>query len=272
MCILFPTVCTEEIIMKKLRKIRIIFFVIAAIWIASFISFTIYSKQEHLKHFYDVALEKAKEMVAKDKLLRRFISDVGGVYAPVSDKVQPNPYLNLPDKNIETKDGRTLTLLNPDYFTRLYYKHSNIENKHTKVSLVSLDSIKKANMPNDWERKALLKVKESNQAFVEIINKNNTSVFRYMSPLIMSENCMKCHGNSDIFAGTNNYKLGEIAGGLVVTLDYKPYLSLASSELKKAFIPVFVFFLAGIIIFFVSYKMIKKLTIEIIESGNKYMS
>src|SRR5512143_1009464 len=48
---------------------------------------------------------------------RAMIAHFGGVYASV-EKVSPNPYLSAAKRDITTKDGDKLTLLNPAYITR----------------------------------------------------------------------------------------------------------------------------------------------------------
>jgi len=43
----------------------------------------------------------------------------GGVYVPVTESTQPNPYLEDPLRDVVTTDGLKLTKLNPAYMTRL---------------------------------------------------------------------------------------------------------------------------------------------------------
>lgn len=67
----------------------------------------------------DAATVAAGAQFAKDVLYRRWNAGHGGVYAPVSETTQPNPYLTeVRERDIETPSGRKLTLVNPAYMTR----------------------------------------------------------------------------------------------------------------------------------------------------------
>ena len=54
----------------------------------------------------------------KDLLYRRWAASQGGVYVAVSERTPPNPYLYVPDRDVKTSSGQTLTLVNPSYMTR----------------------------------------------------------------------------------------------------------------------------------------------------------
>ena len=69
-----------------------------------------------------MALTQARESFQKDILLRRWNSKYGGVYVPITEKSQPNPYLKVPERDIRTLSGRSLTLINPAYMTRQVYE------------------------------------------------------------------------------------------------------------------------------------------------------
>jgi len=43
----------------------------------------------------------------------------GGVYVPVTDEIQPNPYLDVPNRDVYTTDSVLLTKINPAFMTRL---------------------------------------------------------------------------------------------------------------------------------------------------------
>ena len=69
---------------------------------------------------------RARTMLERDILYRDWVASHGGVYVSVSDTLPPNPHLEfLPERDIETVDGRHLTLVNPSYMTRLVFEHNN---------------------------------------------------------------------------------------------------------------------------------------------------
>ena len=60
---------------------------------------------------------------AKDTLYRRWNTQHGGVYVPVTEDTPPNPYLrDVPERDITTPSGRQLTLLNHAYMIRQVYE------------------------------------------------------------------------------------------------------------------------------------------------------
>ncbi len=73
---------------------------------------------------------------------------------PISEKAKPNPYLDVPDREITTKDGRRLTKINPAYMTR---QIGEIAAKRNKVwfHITSSNPIRPANTPDSLEAKAL---------------------------------------------------------------------------------------------------------------------
>ena len=66
----------------------------------------------------DIAHTSAITTYEKDVLYRRWVAMKGGVYAPVSEATPANPYLQVPNRDITTTGGLSLTLINPAYMTR----------------------------------------------------------------------------------------------------------------------------------------------------------
>jgi len=62
----------------------------------------------------NTARAAAKMAYEKDVVYRMWSSMHGGVYVPVSSYAEPNIYLKgVEDRDIETTDGKRLTLINP---------------------------------------------------------------------------------------------------------------------------------------------------------------
>lgn len=64
------------------------------------------------------ATRKARDYHELNLHYRKWGAMVGGVYAP-TDKVAPNPHLVVPDRDVTIDSGRSLTLVNPAYMTRM---------------------------------------------------------------------------------------------------------------------------------------------------------
>ena len=71
----------------------------------------------------DLAREGAATAYAKDALYRRWNTEYGGVYVPVTEATPANPFLlNVPERDIRAPSGRLLTLLNHAYMIRQLYE------------------------------------------------------------------------------------------------------------------------------------------------------
>ena len=65
-----------------------------------------------------IARERGAALFSLIETSRAWNAGHGGVYVAVTDEVQPNPYLRHPARDLETVDGRRLTMINPAYMTR----------------------------------------------------------------------------------------------------------------------------------------------------------
>ncbi len=142
----------------------------------------------------------------------------GGVYVPITDKTQPNPYLDVPNRDIESTTGVELTKVNPAFMTRQIAEVAQQANK-IQYHITSLNPIRPANAASDWETPALQEFENGVEeffAFDEIAQN-----YRYMAHLPVEEACLKCHAKQ-------GYKLGEVRGGISVTIEGEAYLQAAS--------------------------------------------
>jgi hypothetical protein len=157
-----------------------------------------------------LAIQSAKSLFEKDVLYRRWSAIRGGVYVFIDEKNQPNPYLDITNREIKTLAGRELTLINPAYMTRQV--HELQDNKlGVQGHITSLNPLRPENRPDPWETMALkafeLGVPETN-SFVQV---GSTRFGRYMHPLYVEAACLKCHAKQ-------GYKAGEVRGGISVTV------------------------------------------------------
>ncbi len=81
----------------------------------------------------------------------------GGIYAPVTEKNQPNPYIVAPNRDVVTTNGMKLTLINPFRMTRQAYELLTEISPMSAINrTVSLHPLNPDNEPDEWERKALI--------------------------------------------------------------------------------------------------------------------
>lgn len=161
-----------------------------------------------------VATEGARNMFRMVVLTRSWNASHGGVYVPVTPATQPNPYLKHPRRDITTTDGRALTLINPAYMTRLIAEMAKSDSGSI-FRLTSLNPIRPQNMPDDWERNALLSFEQGVKEVQGVVGDGPARMLRYMAPLRVEEPCLKCHAEQ-------GYKLGDIRGGISVSQDFAP--------------------------------------------------
>ena len=66
----------------------------------------------------ELAFQTARVFFDQIVISRTWNAGHGGVYVPVTDNTQPNPYLDDPLRDLETAQGIKLTKINPAFMTR----------------------------------------------------------------------------------------------------------------------------------------------------------
>ena len=188
-----------------------------------------------------IARERGRELFVLIELTRSWNANHGGVYVPVSEQVQPNPYLDHPQREQTTVEGRKLTLVNPSHMTR---QIADLAEKTTGAHfrITSLKPLRPANAPDPWEVEALRLFSAGSQkdrfgyvADFEFGGKPR-AVFRYMAPLYVKPSCLGCHeklGN----------KLGDIRGGISVSMPAADLLAARDQERKGLLLVVLASFI-----------------------------
>ena len=193
-----------------------------------------------------IALREAQVAYQKDFTYRRWASSLGGVYAEVSTKLKPNPYLDVPNRDITTTNGKKLTLVNPAYMTRMVYNLMKQEAGLT-AHITSLNPIRPENAPTKWEAQFLKSFTTNPVEVHKFSNENGKPVLHYMSPMITEKGCLKCHEKQ-------GYKLGEIRGGISVTVPmirYEETLSTFKIETGGSFKIIWTVGMAFIFVVFI---------------------
>ncbi|MEE8320077.1 MAG: DUF3365 domain-containing protein, partial [bacterium] len=164
-----------------------------------------------------LAKNTGRQIFEEIVIARMWNAQHGGVYVPVTEKIQPNPYLDDPLRDIYTTEGMLLTKINPAYMTRsiaeLVFK-----DKKTFIHLTSLDPIRPENAAALWEKEAFQMFDKGESEYYMLDEAGDDIIFRYMAPLITEKPCLKCHAQQ-------GYSVGDIRGGLSVSFSYSPFLS-----------------------------------------------
>ncbi len=188
-----------------------------------------------------IALEGARNMFRMVVLTRNWNSSHGGIYVPVTGAIQPNPYLDHPLRDIETRDGMRLTMVNPAYMTRLIAEMAESDSG-ALFRLTSLRPIRSANSPDEWEERALIAFDNGQREQHEIThNDDGRSWLRYMAPLEVRPSCLPCHEQQ-------GYQVGDVRGGISISQPYSPIAAVMHSHMRDSLIAVAVvfFLIAGL--------------------------
>jgi signal transduction histidine kinase len=185
------------------------------------LSLSIYREKQQALEFAEV---QARSALNKDLAYRRWNASYGGVYVPVTEKSQPNPYLKVPNRDVTTTTGIELTLINPAYMTRQVHEMSQAQYGE-RGHITSLNPIRPQNAPDAWETEALKSFETGSGEVSSVETINQVKYLRLMIPLIAEENCLKCHAE---------YKAGDIRGGLSVSVPLSPYLASYASDVRNA--------------------------------------
>ena len=165
----------------------------------------------------EMARTQARAGFEREVLFRRWNARHGGVYAPVSETTRPNPYLDVPERDIETPLGRALTLVNPAYMTRQVHE-LGAQAKGVRGHITSLNPIRPENTPDSWETVALESFERGEAEYSSIEVLGGERYLRLMRPFVTEKACLTCHA-------AGGYQEGDIRGGLSVSLPMAPFLA-----------------------------------------------
>ncbi len=169
----------------------------------------------------EMARLSARVAFEKDVIYRRWNSENGGVYAVVSQQIQPNPYLDPEERDIVTPDGKHLTRINAAYMTRII--HEMAEGQYgLKSHITSLDPIRPQNAPDPWEKNALVHFEKGGREYSEIQVMEGKEYMRLMRPLITEKSCFQCHSEK-------RYQEGSIRGGISIAIPLELLQTLKKS-------------------------------------------
>ncbi|OHC67682.1 MAG: hypothetical protein A3H93_08630 [Rhodocyclales bacterium RIFCSPLOWO2_02_FULL_63_24] len=183
------------------------------------------------QHAYAMAAARGRLVFEMIEATRLWAANHGGVYAPVTAANPPNPWLDVPEKNITTPAGVLLTMINPAYMTRQLNELIGRE-RDMRVRQTSLDPINPGNQPDSWERESLQGFAASRAERISIVGAGATASFRYMAPLEVREPCIACHVKQ-------NYKLGSVSGGISVSFPASYIYAIIDAQ-KRGFMIIHV--------------------------------
>ena len=241
---------------------RYVFYLFLA-WTAFVVLSLLLTIRDQRKAVLEEAKIEARTHLELNLEYRTLISKLGGVYASV-ETISPNPYLNVPKRDIETKDGDKLTLLNPAYMTRLIFEAVKKKSSLPVINkITSLKSVNQMNTPDEWEEKTLRSFEKERREATGITSINGEPYLRLMRPFITETSCLKCHGHQ-------GYEEGDVRGAISIAVPLKPYYELATRTQISSIVTYTLFWLLGCIGLVVFSKFKQKQEQRLVESEWKF--
>lgn len=172
--------------------------------------------------YHSLAVNVADTFFSSLLIARRWNALHNGVYVPVTESFEPNPYLDDPLRDIVDTTNRHLTKVNPAYMTRLIGElmEESMDIAYKITSQILLNPI---NTPDEWERESLALFAEGESSAELLVTLDDIEYLRYMAPLMTEESCLSCHG-------AQGYEVGDVRGGIAVRLPYHPYRDAISQQ------------------------------------------
>ena len=176
----------------------------------------------------------------------------GGVYVPITEKNKPNPYLTIPNRDIETKNGLSLTLINPAYMTRQIAELA-LDRDQVFFHITSNTPLRPENAPEEWESNALtsflIQQKEYHEWWTD---KYGNRFFRYMAPLWTQSPCLKCHD------AKQQESENILRGGISVTIPAGSILNDQDEHIRFMILAYVFIWTIGTFGLSISYRFVKK--------------
>lgn len=194
-------------------------------------------------HQKDILKKQAQIHFNEQVNIRKWNASHGGVYVKPTKNIQPNPYLK--NNILKVDENLTLIKINPAWMTRQLSETHTLKNLSFK--LVSLKPINPNNVSNDFETKALKHFEKTNEReYYEL----SDSKFNYIGALVTEKACLKCHAYQ-------GYKLGDIRGGISITLNTDEYDAVTTNIQNRSLIARIIFTLLLITLTILLHKQLR---------------
>ncbi|MDM8555235.1 diguanylate cyclase [Desulfococcaceae bacterium HSG7] len=207
-------------------KIKKLIILIIFTWIILIVISFLWNYTNARKEQERIAFQSARSFFNHIVITRLWNARHKGMYVPVTEKTLPNPYLDVPMRDIKINDKLTLTKVNPAFMTRQISEIA-MEQEGVQFNITSLKPIRPLNKPTARETQFLKEFEKGIKEKGMFIKKGVKTAYFYMAPLKTEKACLKCHA-------WQGYNEGDIRGAIRVTLPFImeiPLLSLLSGHI-----------------------------------------
>lgn len=237
-----------------------LFLIYSLLWL-TLIGVTYFEQISEVNKFGEtIALQQADMFFQHVVSVWKWNARHGGVYLPITEDVQPNPYLQLADKNLVTTDGKQLTLVDPAQMTRELAK---IEERESGLAyhFASLKALNPENKADKWEASALIAFAKGQPSIMELTQIAGQEVYRYMAPMRVEESCLKCHD-------PQQNRVGQIIGGISIGIPRSSIESFIGARIKSLKVTHGVIAIVGLVALLFSYLAQSKLNRRLVKTKN----
>lgn len=159
----------------------------------------------------------------KDLTFRQWATHHGGVYVPVTETQQPDPYIDfIPERDIVTPSGKQLTLINPALMVRQFNELAR-EQYGMEGHISGIRPLNPVNTPDEWEFSAYQALQQGTEEVTGISEINGIRYLRLIRPLMMGQECLKCHAHQ-------GFQEGDFSGGVSVSVALAPIEQLFTEK------------------------------------------
>lgn len=197
--------------------------VLALMWSGLVLASYLWNAHQTRSLLLDQARIELRANFFKDITFRLWATHHGGVYVPVTETQQPDPYIEfLPERDIVTPSGRILTLINPALMVRQFNEMAR-EKYGTEGRLSGIQPLNPINAPDEWERAAYTQLQQGAEEVTGVSEMNGAPYLRLIRPLMMGQECLKCHTHQ-------GFQEGDFSGGVSVSVALAPIEQLFIEE------------------------------------------
>lgn len=205
----------HRLLLASDSKPGISFAVIALLW-------TLVVAALGLTHYYQTsqailknAQTAARASLDRDKTFRKWLTEHGGIYVPVSETARPNPYMDhLPERDIVSASGQVLTLI--DHSTMIHQVHDVADHHLESHSYVFGNrALSSSTAPSDREQEIIAAFQQGGEEWTELTN-DTPRHLHLIQPFVADSSCLKCHG-------VQGFREGDILGGVGIMIPWADY-------------------------------------------------
>lgn len=183
-----------------------------------------------------ILIDQARTHFQNQSDIRLWNDQYLGVYVLAQKHIEPHPL--LPNNTITSTENEKLIRVNHSSMTRELSEISHQDN--FKFHLTSPEPLNKKNIANSFEKRAFKRIEQNGSLeYFEF----GSQEFRYLGAILTQEACLSCHAHQ-------GYKVGDIRGGLSVTLEASHYNNEVADIRERS---LFLYALTSILLSLITY-------------------